>query len=349
MKKANNEAREIAGYICSFLEDYAPNQRTTSEHTLKSYRMTLTLYIGFLEEIKRITPSMLASSCFQQPVIEEWLNWLRDSRGCSPETCNVRLSSMRVFLDYLGSRDIKYLCLSNNASSIKKRKTTKKHVTGMSRDAVKAILNVPDVSSKTGKRDLTFMVVLYATAARMDELLDMKISQLHLEADRPYITIIGKGRKIRNLYILPKAKAHIQSYLKEFHGTNPNADDYVFYSRNIGKSGKMTQPAIDKMLKKYAATAHISCEEVPLKLHAHQFRHAKASHWLDDGMNIVQISFLLGHSDVRTTMIYLDVTTEAELKAMATLEDESEEKVTKKWKAPGNKLSSFCGLKTLKK
>ena len=95
--------------------------------------------------------------------------------------------------------------------------------------------------------------------------------------------------------------------------------------------------------------SYISCEEVPLKLHAHQFRHAKASHWLEDGMNIVQISFLLGHSDVRTTMIYLDVTTEAELKAMATLEDESEEKVTKKWKAPGNKLSSFFGLKTLKK
>ena len=59
-----------------------------------------------------------------------------------------------------------------------------------------------------------------------------------------------------------------------------------------------------------------------MNLHAHQFRHAKASHWLEDGMNIVQISFLLGHSSIKTTMVYLDVTTEAELKAMATLDDE---------------------------
>ena len=41
-----------------------------------------------------------------------------------------------------------------------------------------------------------------------------------------------------------------------------------------------------------------------MNLHAHQIRHAKASHWLEDGMNIVQISFLLGHADVKTTMVY---------------------------------------------
>ena len=42
----------------------------------------------------------------------------------------------------------------------------------------------------------------------------------------------------------------------------------------------------------------------------YEFRHAKASHWLEDGMNIVQISFLLGHEQLQTTMTYLDITTE---------------------------------------
>lgn len=48
---------------------------------------------------------------------------------------------------------------------------------------------------------------------------------------------------------------------------------------------------------------------VPLTLHAHQFIHAKASHWLENGMNIAQISYLLGHECIQTTMIYLEITT----------------------------------------
>lgn len=93
----------------------------------------------------------------------------------------------------------------------------------------------------------------------------------------------------------------------------------------------MTQPAISKMLKKYAKSAHENCKDIPLDLHAYQFRHSKVSHWLEDGMNIVQISFLLGHEQFQTTMVYLDITTEEKTKALATLEDENDKKVSAKW------------------
>jgi len=350
MKKAIAEAQELAWHINVFLDDYAPKQKTTSEHTLKSYRTALTLYIGFLSDAKSICSENLSLSCFERSAIEDWRTWLTETRNCSPETCNIRLSSLRVFLKYLGSRDIKYLCLYNDATKIDFLKTIKKQVNGMSRDAVKALLSTPDISTKIGKRDVTFMILLYGTAARLDELLSLKLSQLHLKAKKPYATIIGKGGVMRTLYLLPKAVAHIQSYLYEFHDDKSNPDDYVFFSRSTGKSGKLTQPAIAKMLKKHAIEAHEACDDVPLKLHAHQFRHAKASHWLEDGMNIVQISFLLGHSSIETTMVYLDITTDAELKAMATLEDENDSKVAKKWKTSSHKdLSTFCGLKGLKK
>ena len=68
---------------------------------------------------------------------------------------------------------------------------------------------------------------------------------------------------------------------------------------------------------------------------------------LEDGMNIVQISFLLGHAQLQTTMVYLDITTEQEAKAMATLESENDKKVSAKWKKAGNSISSLCGLKKL--
>jgi len=146
-----------------------------------------------------------------------------------------------------------------------------------------------------------------------------------------------------------QAVAHLKKYLKEFHGETPIPKAYVFYSRNFGPHGKMSQTAVNKQLKKHARTAHQICDEVPLNIHAHQLRHAKASHWLEDGMNIVQISFLLGHEQLQTTMIYIDITTEQELKALATLEDEKDKKVSKKWKNPKGGLAEFCGVKSVKK
>ena len=155
----------------------------------------------------------------------------------------------------------------------------------------KGTAGCPSPLSRTGRRDMAFLILLYSTAARLDELLSMKNSQLHLSDEKPYAVIIGKGNKIRTLYLLPKTVAHLKRYLAEFHGETPDPEAYVFYSRNTGCHGKLTQPAISKMLRKYAKMAHEVCSDVPLGLHAHQLRHSKASHWLEDGMNIIQISF----------------------------------------------------------
>ena len=65
-------------------------------------------------------------------------------------------------------------------------------------------------------------------------------------------------------------------------------------------------------------------------------------------MYIVQISFLPGHSTIQTTMVYLDITTEQEFKALATLEDENAKNTPKKWKANRNNLAAFCGVNQIK-
>lgn len=81
------------------------------------------------------------------------------------------------------------------------------------------------------------------------------------------------------------------------------------------------------------------------KWRAPHFRHAKASHWIQDGLNVLQVSFLLGHTHLETTMVYLDITTEDKAKALATLENENDKKITKKWKNPDGSLIDFWGLK----
>ena len=347
MRKSKNEALVIARRINSFLNEYAPSQKTRSEHTIKSYNIALTLYLGFLETVKGVDSSNLCGESFSAQNIEEWLLWLMNNRKCSPETCNIRLASLRTFLKYLGKQDVAFLYLSSGASQIERKKVYRKKVQGMSKEAVKALLETPDLSTKTGRRDLAFLVLMYGTATRIDELLPLKVEQLQLSAKNPCVNIIGKNGKLRTLYLLPRAVSHVKRYLQEFHGSSPQPGDYIFYSRNSG--GKMSQTAINKRIKMYAQKAHSFCKDVPLTLHAHQIRHAKATHWLEDGMNIVQISFLLDHEQLDTTMVYLDVTTEQEAKALATLEDENDKRITKKWKNPGNSLSDFCGVKPMRK
>jgi len=347
MTKASDESVVIARHISTFLNVYIPSQKTKSDHTLRSYQYALSLYLGFLETQKNIVPENLRSECFCMDYIEEWLLWIMNQRGCGPGTCNNRLASLRVFLKYLGKKDVSFLHLSQAASQIPRKKQRRKKITGMSKKAVQTLLTVPNLATKTGRRDLALMITIYSTAARLDEVLSLEVKHLHLDAAKPYITVIGKGDKIRTLYLLPKAAAHLEKYISEQHGVSPNPDALVFYSRNIGQLGKMSQTAVSKRLAIHANAAHNICKEVPLDLHAHQLRHAKASHWLVDGMNIVQISFLLGHEQLNTTMVYLDISTEEEAKALATLDDENDRTISKKWKCNSASLADFCGVRTM--
>jgi len=340
----DNDAVRFTRYISDFLYDYAPSQLTHSECTLKSYKDALTLYMLFLED-EGFTTSSFSKTCFERHIIENWIGWLKEKRGCCPSTCNVRLGSIRVFLEFIGGRDVSLMYLYHEAKKIKLQKCARKKVNGLTRNAVTEMLSSPDPATKVGKRDLVFMILLYATAGRLGEILSIKINQLHLNGKKPYVTIVGKGEKTRTLYLLPRAVSHIKKYILGSPDGASEPAAYLFYSRVGGKYTMLTEPAIDKRLKKYAKEAHKRCADVPLDIHAHQFRHAKASHWIEDGLNVLQVSFLLGHAQLKTTMAYLDITTEDEARAIATLENENDKKVSKKWKDPDGSLTSFCGLK----
>lgn len=347
MKKISTESTQIALHISVFLNEYAANYKTSSGHTLKSYHDTLTLYLGFLETEKGISPARLGRSCFERPAIEEWLLWMQQKRGCSPGTCNVRLAGLREFLKYMGSRDAGKLYLYSQAKEIPKVPGVKVKVKGLSKNAVKALVEAPDIKRKAGRRDLAFITLMYNTAAGLDELLSLKIRDVNI-GNAPGITVLGKKDKIRTIPILSRTVSHLERYIGEFHGDSPDPAAYVFYSRNGGLHSKLSQPAIDKMLKKYAAQAKVHCPDVPLTLHAHQLRHARATHWLDEGMNIVQISHLLGHAQVETTMVYLDISIEQTTSALETLLKKEDAAVKPKWKNPDGSLASFCACRKMK-
>ena len=339
--KSGKEARFLSKSVSEFISVYAPAHLTESENTLKSYQATLGKYLGFLEDNKGFSIQTISSECFERPVIEEWMRHMRNIEHLSPDRCIIRLGGLRTYLKYLGTREVKYKYLYSEAVDIPLMKTEKKKVSGLSKKVVKALMAAPNQSTPAGRRDLVFMIIAYGTAARMSEILSIKVGHLFLDGSKPRVTVIGKGGKVRTLYLLPKAVAHIRKYLNTAHGENPDPERYLFYSRNGNKEERISSKAIEKRLRMYAEKAHEKCSDVPLDLHAHQFRHARASHWLEEGMNIVEISVLLGHEQLATTMRYLDISTDDQIKAMATLEDENDSKVSAKWKNNNGSLKSL--------
>ena len=333
-KKTNETIRELSRYTYDWITSYIPTLRTNSSHTTRNYRIAVNLFISYLEEIG-FNESNFNTDCFSANRVNEWLRWLKENRKCSNETCNCRLASLKCLIKYFGIRNTTYRFLYQDVSdSVKHLKEPKRKVIGLTRDAVKAIFSIPNTKTAKGLRDLTLMELEYGTATRIDEVLSLKISQICLHADKPYITVIGKGSKIRSAYLMSGLVETLKRYIKIFHGERPNADDYLFYSSWHGEKTKLSQEAIRKRLRMYAIKAHELCEDVPLDLHSHMWRHAKATHWLEDGINIVEISKLLGHESIETTMKYQDITTKQQLAALATLEEEKNSSTIKLWKLP---------------
>lgn len=343
--RKRSEGNLIIDYIRKFTTVYAPAHKSGSPNTLKSYKITIKLYLDFLQFEKGVIPSTLNGDCFNKKHLEEWIIWLREDRKCGLATCKTRLSMLRTFLKYLYDKDPAFLSLYVHAKNVKVETPPKVKVRGISREAVKTLITLPDLDTRAGRRDLTLMEIMYVTACRLDEVLSMKISNLHLKGPKPYIIISGKGSKTRTIYVHAHAAATVMKYIKAYHGENPNPDSFVFYSVVGGFQVKLSQAAVDKRLKMYAQKGHALCADIPLGLHSHQFRHARASHWLEDGMNIVQISFLLGHESVETTMRYLDVSTEQLRLVLSEIEGEKDTANCKKtWKNGKHSLAGICGV-----
>jgi site-specific recombinase XerD len=252
-------------------------------------------------------------------------------------------SWVKSFLRYLGGQNIKYRHLYLDALNVNRLKEKKRKVEGMTEAAVKVLMEEPDVHTVTGYRDVVFMAFLYGTAARIDEILSVILFDLKLDTKDAHVTVSGKGNKLRTLYLPPKLVINLKKYIKKFHGVKPDMNSYLFFSRVKGLKTKISQEAMNKRLKIYAKTAHERCEDVPLNLHCHQFRHAKSTHLLNDGMNIAQLSKLLGHAQLTTTMDYLDITTDMQAKAMISLEDEKTRSLPQKWGKGKDKLSALFG------
>lgn len=281
-----------------FLHDYMPVTRNLSDKSVEAYKQSLKVYLEFLELEQGISNEKVSFDSFTRENIKDFIHWLTE-KSCSAKTINLRLTAIRSFLKYSSEEDFELRGIYTDICSVKKVKEEKKPIVYLQPEATTAILSAYDTATAKHRRNRMMMIMLYDTGARVQELADLNISSLHLREQNPFVTLIGKGRKSRNVPLLNKTVQHLQLYLKEFHpemNENP-----LFYSLLDGKPHRLSTDSISLVLKSAADKARENCESVPERVHCHMIRKTKAMDLYKNGVPLPFIMQLLGHESMSTT------------------------------------------------
>lgn len=337
--KNNGRTIVLAKMFSEFLGTYDGKR---SVCTITGYRTAMKLFASFAQQRLGADVGHFDITYFSEQNVSLYLEWLQDKQGASPQTCNLRLCQIRAFLKY-ASKDPAimpyYLSLRKIERHITENRA--KVVEPLSKNAITALMKTPGTGTETGLRYTTLMAMLYTMALRIDEALSIKIRDLMLDVGKPYVTVVGKGRKARAAYFMKATLKLLRKYIVNEHGRNPNPDAYLFYARSGGVFTKVSERGVNKQLCVYAAIARKSCPEVPERIHSHQFRHSMATHLLEDGMNVFQISKILGHENVETTMTYLGVTVSMTDSAIRKVESTAARSVKPVWTKRIDKLKDL--------
>lgn len=290
-------------------------ERGCSEKTIRTYRDAFILFVTYLCDSKKILPDKISLEMFDRDTVMSFLNWLEDTRHCSITTRNNRLASMKSFCRYLMYEDPTHMKQWGMILEIRhKRQADQNKIVSLSLEAVKAILQSVDAETREGFRDLTLISLLYNSAARVNELIDLVPKSLRLQ--KPYgVELVGKGAKRRIVPLDEPIINLLGRYIKLFALDQPGKDSHpLFFNRY---HCKLTNAGITYLLKKYAGKAKENgTSDIPDNVHPHMLRHSRACHLLYAGTNLEYIRLFLGHASVQTTEIYARADPSATYKAI---------------------------------
>ena len=312
MKKTN----DFAWYLSLFLSKYLPGQRNLSTNTIASYRDTFKLLLIFCDDTKGLKPEKVTLNSVTREIITEFLEWIEKKRKCSIATRNQRLSGIHAFYRYVQKESPDNLFEIHRILKIPLKKKPKPLVHYLSADELKILFKQPDMNSRQGRRDLVLLVLMYDSAARVSELIDLKVGDIRLSSPA-VVTLHGKGDKTRQVPIIGKTKNHLAAYLEEhkrYHWGIATEDTPVFFNQ---QHKKLSRWGVSYILNKYVEMASKNTRfNIDFAVTPHVLRHSKSMGLLNAGINIVYIRDFLGHCSVVTTEIYARADSEMKRKAI---------------------------------
>ena len=286
-------SKNFSYYLSKYLKEYLVVERNVSKETIRSYTKIFQMLIEFLVNIKNIKLKDITFENITRDMIIDFLNHLEE-KGNNMRTRNQRLAGIKSFYQYCLYYEIQNIDNINKILTIKSKKYVKPIQDYLTEEELKNIFESIDTDKRIGKRDLLILVLLYDTAARSSEIINLKIEDINLETG--IIKLNGKGKKQRYVPIMQQTKEMLINYI--------NTNDIKNYLFEI-KSYQL----IRYLFKK--------CNIIKgKKITPHTLRRTRAIHLLDKGVNIVYIQELLGHSNVLTTQDYTRAITKSKFEAI---------------------------------
>ena len=278
----------------NFLKEYhyyLISELHLSSNTWHSYESDVEKYIEFVVKNYKIKDPKDIQISHLRSYIES-LN----RKKIEPSSQSRKLSAIKSFHKFLMKE--KYVNV-NITSSIDLPKQVKKLPTILSIEEVDLLLNTLNTDSPLETRNKAMIELAYASGLRVSELVELKLSDLHLDAG--FVQVHGKGNKER---IVPVGEIAIDS-LNYYLDTARNLllkkhTDCVFINGRDGN--QMTRQAFFLIIKDKVKQAGIKKEISP-----HKLRHSFASHLLKNGVDLRLIQELLGHEDISTTERYTHI------------------------------------------
>lgn len=304
---------DFAKHLTEFLSVYLPLQKNVSKNTIYSYRDTFKLLIRYCQGKEGISVEKITMNILSSKLITSFLEWLENERKCNISSRNQRLCAIHSFFRYVQSEEPSGMFHFQKVIAIPIKKVKKTIVEHMTPEAMKLLLEQPDKHTPKGRRDLTLMSILYDTGTRVQELIDIKVCDVILE-NPAVIILTGKGNKTRGVPIMKNAVLLLQNYIMENKLNKPWKNEYPLFTNS--QNHKLTKEGVAYIIAKYAKSARKTSPIVPYKIKVHMFRHSKAMHLLQAGVNLIYIRDFLGHVDLKTTEIYARADTETKRKAI---------------------------------
>jgi site-specific recombinase XerD len=250
-------------------------------------------------------------------LVIEFLDSLETDRGCSIRTRNQRLAALHAFVRYLQVEAPEHMLHCQRLLAIPFKRYDRPTLHYLSAEQMRAILSQPNLGTPIGRRDLALLSVLYDTGARVQEVIDLTMRDVRLDAPAQ-LHLTGKGGKTRVVPLMPNTVALLADHVREHVLDQLNHLDTLLFANRHRQ--RFTRTGIRRIIQKYVTLARSSCPHLPEQISPHTFRHSKAMHLLQAGIPLVIIRDFLGHADVTTTEIYARADLDMKRRALEKIE-----------------------------
>jgi site-specific recombinase XerD len=247
-------------------------------------------------------------------LILDFLNHLEHDRSNTPKTRNQRLGAIKTFFRFLALQEPTTTAVCERICAISAKKTDHAVVPTLDEEEIKRIMASASVNADTvsGARDQALLLMLYNTGARVQELVDLDVTAVRTTTPLQ-VTLMGKGRKQRIVPLYEETVSALQHYLALRQGAG--LDHAALFLNSRGE--RITRFGIRYIVSAHVHTAARTCPSLASKdVTPHTYRHTTALHLIQSGVDISVVKEWLGHADIKTTSLYVEIDMEMKRKAL---------------------------------